>query len=272
MLGSICRGAQRAGAVAGRVRQGQAAVHRLAAGLAAEYRASRAQEAFGRAIFPAGHPNRPHTVEEYLRGGALRRARARSRRFHAKYIGPNHMTLVLAGDVDDRGGAAARSPRTSPAGAAVRITCAPREPAIAAEARASPSTVPLKDKPSTSVIIGQPTGLRYRDPDALPLRVGTAILGQGFTGRLMGTVRDREGLTYGIGAGVAADSIADGDWSISATFAPALLEQRHRHRHAGCSSSGGATASPTPSSQRASRGSSAATCVGLSTDRRTRRA
>ena len=33
------------------------------------------------------------------------------------------------------------------------------------------------------------------------LRVGTAILGRGFTGRLMGTVRDREGLTYGIGAG-----------------------------------------------------------------------
>ena len=66
--------------------------------------------------------------------------------------------------------------------------------------------------------------MRYRDPDALPLRVGTAILGQGFTGRLMGEVRDREGLTYGIGAAVSADSIADGAWSISATFAPTLLE------------------------------------------------
>ena len=62
-------------------------------------------------------------------------------------------------------------------------------------------TVPLNDKPSASVMLGQATGLRYRDPDALPLRVGTAILGRGFTGRLMGTVRDREGLTYKIGAG-----------------------------------------------------------------------
>jgi zinc protease len=59
----------------------------------------------------------------------------------------------------------------------------------------------------------------------LPLRVGTAILGQGFTGRLMGTVRDREGLTYGIGAAVTADSVADGAWSISASFAPALLDR-----------------------------------------------
>jgi zinc protease len=39
----------------------------------------------------------------------------------------------------------------------------------------------------------------------------------------MGTVRDKEGLTYSIGAGVGEDSIADGDWAISASFAPALL-------------------------------------------------
>src|SRR6185312_10587670 len=26
---------------------------------------ARAQEAFGRAIFPQGHPNRPHTIAEY---------------------------------------------------------------------------------------------------------------------------------------------------------------------------------------------------------------
>ncbi len=41
----------------------------------------------------------------------------------------------------------------------------------------------------------------------------------------MGTVRDREGLTYNIGAAVADDSIADGSWDISASFAPALLER-----------------------------------------------
>jgi zinc protease len=47
----------------------------------------------------------------------------------------------------------------------------------------------------------------------------------GFTGRLMSTVRDREGLTYDIGARVGDDSFTDGAFFISATFAPALLEK-----------------------------------------------
>ncbi len=96
-----------------------------------------------------------------------------------------------------------------------------------AKPRASPAaseiTVPLADKPSVTVILGQATGLRYKDPDALALRVGTAIFGSGFTGRLMGTVRDKEGLTYNIGASVGEDSIVDGAWDIDASFAPALL-------------------------------------------------
>jgi zinc protease len=41
----------------------------------------------------------------------------------------------------------------------------------------------------------------------------------------MGTVRDKEGLTYNIGAGVSQDTIADGAWDIGASFAPALLDK-----------------------------------------------
>ena len=182
---------------------------------------SRAQEAFARAIFPQGHPNHPHTTEEYL--AATRTAELGDvKSFHAKYVGPSHMTLVLAGDVPteqaqeevakDFGGWSGGEGYVRPA--------APAEPGAAQRI-----TVPLKDKPSASVIIGQPTGLRYRDPDALALRVGTAVLGRGFTGRLMGTVRDREGLTYGIGAAVGEDSVTDGDWAVSASFAPALLDR-----------------------------------------------
>jgi zinc protease len=83
----------------------------------------------------------------------------------------------------------------------------------------------MADKTSVSIVVGQATGLRYRDPEAQALRVGTAILGSGFTGRLMANVRDREGLTYGIGSSIARDTVADGDWHISATFAPGLLDK-----------------------------------------------
>jgi zinc protease len=85
--------------------------------------------------------------------------------------------------------------------------------------------VPLAGKTSVSVMLGQRTLLHYRDPDALALRVGTAIAGHGFTGRLMMNVRDRQGLTYGIGAGITDDSLADGMWFMDASFAPALLER-----------------------------------------------
>ena len=56
-----------------------------------------------------------------------------------------------------------------------------RPAATASRGTAGSITIPLSDKPSASVMIGQATGLRYRDPDALALRVGTAVLGRGFT-------------------------------------------------------------------------------------------
>jgi zinc protease len=182
---------------------------------------ARAQEAFARAIFPQGHPNRPHSVTEYeaaAKAATLDELKA----FYAKYYGPAHMTLVVAGDV-----AAADTEvevgKAFSGWSGGQDYVRPATPATASAAHEV--SVPLADKPSVSVILGQPTGLRYKDPDALALRVGTAILGRGFTGRLMGTVRDKEGLTYNIGATVADDSIADGSWDISASFAPALLEK-----------------------------------------------
>ncbi len=181
----------------------------------------RAHEAFGRAVFPQGHPNRPHAIAEYT-AAAKAATLDEVKSFIARYYGPAHMTLAVVGDV------------TAPlVEAGVNHAFAgwsggqdyvrPAKPAAASGP--GEITVPLADKPSVSIVLGQATGLRYRDPDALALRVGTAILGHGFTGRLMGTVRDKEGLTYNIGAGTAEDSIADGLWEISASFAPALLDK-----------------------------------------------
>jgi len=182
---------------------------------------ARAQEAFGRAIYPQGHPNRPHAVSDY-EAAAKAATLDELKSFHAKYYGPAHMTLVVVGDVD--------APETqAEIGKAFsgwsggEDYVRPAAPAVLKAAREV--SVPLADKPSVSVLIGQPTGLRYKDPDALALRVGTAILGSGFTGRLMGIVRDKEGLTYNIGAAMSDDSIVDGRWDISASFAPALLDK-----------------------------------------------
>jgi zinc protease len=182
---------------------------------------ARSQEAFGRAVFPAGHPNHPHSITEYL-SAAKSATLDDVKSFHEKYYGPAHLTLVLAGDVPV---AETEAEITKDFGGWTGGEDYIRPAIPAASSGASEIVVSLKDKTSVSVMLGQATGLRYRDPDSLPLRVGTAILGRGFTGRLMGTVRDREGLTYNIGATMSEDSITDGAWNISASFAPALLDK-----------------------------------------------
>jgi zinc protease len=182
---------------------------------------ARSAEAFNRAVFPTGHPNRPHTLGEYI--AAARTANIEEiRAFQAKYYGPAHMTLVVVGDVSDAD-TESEITKAFSGWSGGQDYVRPAKPASATTA--SDVMVPLADKPSVTMLLGQATGLRYSDPDTLALRVGTAILGRGFTGRLMGTVRDKEGLTYNIGASVADDSIVDGAWQISASFAPALLSK-----------------------------------------------
>lgn len=182
---------------------------------------ARAAEAFNRAVFPPGHPNHPHTLNEYI--AAARSANIEEiRNFQAKYYGPAHMSLVVVGDVSD---ADTQSEVTKAFAGWSGGQDYLRAAKPASTTAASEVTVPLADKPSVSMLLGQATGLRYSDPDALALRIGTAILGRGFTGRLMSTVRDKEGLTYNIGATVADDSIVDGVWETSASFAPALLSK-----------------------------------------------
>ncbi len=181
----------------------------------------RANTSYVRAIYPVGHPNRDASPEEYL-AAADKATLDEVKAFHAQYYGPAAMKLVIVGDVEPAavsaeltkvfagwtGGSA--QPRPARAGS----VDAPRE-----------QDVVMADKTSVSVIWGQATQLRYGEPDALALRVGTAALGSGFTGRLMANVRDKEGLTYGIGSFIANDTYVDGDWRIQADFAPELLSK-----------------------------------------------
>jgi len=187
----------------------------------AQNSSARATEAFDRAIFPEGHPNRPHTLNEFAaaaKNATLEEVRA----FQAKYYGHAHMILVVAGDVSDPD-AQSEVTKAFSGWSGGQDYLRPAKPAAATAA--NEIAVPLADKPSVTVLLGQASGLHYSDPDNLALRVGTAILGRGFTGRLMGTVRDKEGLTYNIGASMGDDSIVDGVWEVSASFAPALLSK-----------------------------------------------
>ncbi len=181
----------------------------------------RAGDTFSRSIYPIGHPNRQAPVKELL-AGAEKTTLDEVKEFHKKYYGPATLKLVLVGDVDvtTAQGEVAKTfagwtgGEVPPHPAKATAVDAPRD-----------QTVFMPDKTNVTVMWGQTTDLRYGEPDTLALRVGTNILGSGFTGRLMANVRDKEGLTYGIGSFVSNDTFVDGDWRIQANFAPALLEK-----------------------------------------------
>ncbi len=182
----------------------------------------RAGQAFAATIYPPDHPNYEPSTETFL--AALETATvADLRAFHQKHYGPAELTLVAVGDVDIDGLKTEIEKSFAGWNGGVKRPDYPRTTARTDADR--DQTIFMADKPNISVILGQASGLRYTDPDALPLRIATTILGSGFTGRLMATVRDQEGLTYGIGARIGNDTFTDGDWRIVANFAPNLLEQ-----------------------------------------------
>ena len=84
----------------------------------------------------------------------------------------------------------------------------------------------LRNIPSRQNIdfsIGAPLPITMHHPDYAPLLFGITVLGKwgGFTGRLMSTVREKEGLTYGIYAGFETFFIDEhGYWRIMTFFAP----------------------------------------------------
>jgi len=71
--------------------------------------------------------------------------------------------------------------------------------------------------------IGAPVPITLHHPDFIPLGFAIAVLGKwgGFTGRLMSTVRELEGLTYGIyGRMEGFSGTEQGFWQIMTFFAP----------------------------------------------------
>lgn len=182
-----------------------------------------AEESFNNAIYSPAHPNYQVPLREFIT--ATQRATIEDvRQFHQQHYGPRGMVCVFVGDVaPDEILALLHTALSGWSGGSEVASAAEVDGLPAGEAEVV--EVNMADKTSISVVWGQRTGLTATDPDALPLQVGTAVFGQGFTGRLLATIRDTEGLTYGIGAGIDNDTFRDGDWSISGTFAPSLLDQ-----------------------------------------------
>jgi len=92
--------------------------------------------------------------------------------------------------------------------------------------------IPIPDKQSIDMYLGQAIGINRRHKDYYSLKMAIYVLGGNFSARLMQTIRDEAGLTYGIGSSLSGTGFgSDGYWSTWATFAPDLLEKGKRATH-----------------------------------------
>jgi zinc protease len=182
----------------------------------------RAGNAFSRAVFPAGHPNRPPEDEKYLadiESATLDQLRA----FHIANYGPTGARIVAVGEIEDVTIDRALTDAFAGWKGGHMLPDTPKTPALTT---ARTEKVDMPGKTSISIVIGQPSGLRYNDPAYQTLNMATSVLGSGFfSARLLDIIRNQEGLTYGIVANLANDTYTDGAWSIQGTFAPELLEK-----------------------------------------------
>lgn len=121
--------------------------------------------------------------------------------FHAAAFHPNATILGIVGDFD------AKVMLAKVESVLGSWSKGPEVPAILVEPEASPGrrvlSVTKTDVNQAQVRVGH-LGIRLDAPDYFAVEVMNEVLGGGFSGRLMKTVRSEKGLAYGVGGGVSA--------------------------------------------------------------------
>lgn len=173
------------------------------------------------ALYPAGHPNYSKSVEETMED--IKNAKLSDlKAFHNTYFGPADMHLVAVGDVNNKQLYKALKKNFKNWSGGVKRT---DKKYNMVNGKAENKIITIPEKPSAELYIGQYTGIQRDDSDYIPFHIGNSVLGGGFSGRLMNTVRDDAGLTYGIYSRHSGHTYSGGHWLVNASFNPELLAQ-----------------------------------------------
>lgn len=196
--------------------------------LAARYQRSlektgnQASAALRRQIYGEGHPNyTPPTRQSLTRLAQCTVDDVKG--YHAQHFGSNELLLAVVGDldIDELTTALEQGLGDWPE----------REAEVDYETAArdhEPGTVdvPMPEKPNVDVRLGHGIPIRRDHDDYLPLYLGIFLLGGNFSARLMHTVRDEMGLTYGIRARLQdIHTRYDGHFQVNVTLSQDALEQ-----------------------------------------------
>ncbi len=177
-------------------------------------------------LYPHGHPNRPQSTDESIHL-IQNLSTIDLKKYHEETYGQGQLLIAAAGDVEHNTLITiAEDTFTGWKTSSLEIG----KPLLEANRNKCRSEkVNIPEKTSADIYLGQAVGIHRDHEDYYPLMLGVYILGGNFSARLMQTVRDNQGLTYGIGSSVAGVSFGnDGYWNIWGTFAPDVLEKGHQ--------------------------------------------
>lgn len=178
---------------------------------------------FIRKVYPKNHYNYRSTIEESIESISLVTEKD-LKSFHEKTFGLGSLNIAAAGDISniqfqdlikkyfDNWNAQNINSLDS------AIPANNRTQAI--------ENKNIDDKTSSDVYIGQSVNVTEDSDDYRNLMMGIYILGGNFSARLMQSVRDEEGLTYGIGSTITGCGYGtNGHWYTWGTFSPNLVEK-----------------------------------------------
>ena len=176
-----------------------------------------------RALFPQTHPNYRETLEKSIQLISQVTSKELAT-FHKAAYGLGSLNIVAAGDLQPQAFNALIQEAFG--GWSLRQLELPPIIEKAKPPQKGSETIHVPDKTSTDVFIGQPIGIDREHENYYDLMMAVYILGGNFSARLMQTVRDQQGLTYGIGSSISGvSSGSDGYWSTWGTFAPEILKK-----------------------------------------------
>ncbi len=183
---------------------------------------AQAERTFTELLYDPEHVNylRPTATEE-KNVAATRRTHLQNFR---KMLGKGGLVLAITGDIE------IVSTRTLAEKAFRRLGQGTAEAPVKQANKKVPGSskklVPIKDKANIDVLLGATIPLTVRHELFHSTKVLTEMLGGGFSAHLMQTIRERDGLTYGVSAALAGlGTGADGYFKIWATFSPQRYEE-----------------------------------------------
>jgi len=179
--------------------------------------------------YPKGDPRYVSTVDEQVADYSAATL-DQVRRFYAEFYGASTGELAVVGDFDPGEVTAAVTELFGAWKSPQRFERVPQE---FKDVAATSITLETPDKANAFMLAGMNLSLRDDDPDYAALLLGNYMLGGGFlNSRLAVRIRQKEGISYGVGSGLFASSLDKaGGFQTFAIYAPenaGRLEQAFR--------------------------------------------